>query len=475
MEKLPKLTFDQDPLKESLGEAPAVLAKRKPVDPAPWCPTSEEQKDPSCNPDFPKTITYKDILTAYRAISEEIPRTPLVRSKCCAEFDMEIFYKVEIFYQTGSYNERKAFYALSVLNEDEKCHGVITASLGNWALALAFYGQRLGIPVTVVLPSTTPVYVVGKCHELGAFVVSYGETLDDARRQAFVMLKKRGQVYINGYDNPNVIAASASIGIEILEQLPETDAIIVPVGGGGLLAGISAAVKHIKPGILVYGVQTKTSSSFYNAMEKGRPYQTVVTRNLATSLIVPTAGYNAFHTARGLIDKMVLVNDDCISRAMLHLVEEEKLIVEGAGAASLATFMSMPNILPELRKKTVVCVLTGGNIDTLILPRCLERAKIIEGRIVKLSVRLSLDEPWEHLKVLSMIANVGANVIQYLSEKPLLDDDFDKTYLKVLCETRDIGHACTLKRVMERLFPNKCQFYEEPYRPVPICACFPRR
>ncbi|XP_047512267.1 L-threonine dehydratase catabolic TdcB-like isoform X2 [Pieris napi] len=422
MEKLPKLKFEQEPLKESLGEAPAVLAKRKPVCPTPWCPTSEEQIDPSCDPDFPKTITYKDILTAYRAISEEIPRTPLVRSKCCAKFDMEIFYKVEIFYQTGSCNERKAFYALSVLNEDEKCHGVITASLGNWALALAFYGQRLGIPVTVVLPSTTPVYVVGKCHELGAFVVSYGETLDDARRQAFVMLKKRGQVYINGYDNPNVIAASGSIGIEILEQLPETDAIIVPVGGGGLLAGISAAVKHIKPGILVY----------------------------------------------------VLVNDDCISRAMLHLVEEEKLIVEGAGAASLAAFMSMPNILPELKKKTVVCVLTGGNIDTLILPRCLERAKIIEGRIVKLSVRLSLDEPWEHLKVLSMIANVGANVIQYLSEKPLLDDDFDKSYLKVLCETRDIGHACTLKRVMERLFPNKCQFYEEPYCPVPICACFPR-
>ncbi|CAK1550493.1 unnamed protein product [Leptosia nina] len=412
--------MNEEPKAESLGQAPAILAQRKKVPQIePWCPEPTDiQIDPFCDPYNPKQISYRDIVKATETISQEINKSPLWRSKRCADFGMELYYKIEIFYPTGSYSERKAFYALSMLNEDDRNRGVITASLGNWATALAYYGQRLNISVTVVLPSSTPTSVVGKCHEFGAFVVSYGKNLDEARRQAFVI-----------YDHPDVIAASGSIGIEILNQLPQVDAIVVPVGGGGLLAGIAAAVKHIKPDILVYGVQTRNSRSFFKAMESGQPEQTVVKRQLATSLMMPTAGYNAYNTAKNKLDKMVLVNDDWISLAMLHLFEEEKIVVEGAAAAGLAAFMSIPDILPELKEKTVVCILTGGNVDSIILPRCLERAKAIEGRIIELSVLVATENNQEHLKVLSMIANVGANIIYYNSEKSLLqDNDYDRNY-----------------------------------------------
>ncbi|XP_038206896.1 L-threonine ammonia-lyase-like [Zerene cesonia] len=478
MHKAAKDIKEQEAQKESLGEAPGVLAKRNIVQPVPWCPSPPADNadiDPSCDPDNPRKISYNDISKANALIHEEISETPLLRSKSCKQFEMEVYYKLEIFHQTGSFNERKAFYALSMLSEEQRSRGVITASLGNWALALAYYGQRLKIPVTVVLPSNSSIIYVGRCHELGAFVVSYGENLDEARGQAFIMLKKRGQVYINGYDHPHVIAASGSIGVEILRQLPQADVIMAPVGGGGLLAGVAAAVKHMKPEILVYGIESNKSRSFFKAMENDGPQKTAVTRGLATSLAVPIAGYNAYHTAKPLVDKLVLVDDDWIARAILHLAEEEKLVVEGAAAASLGAFMAIPDVLPELRRKSVVCILTGGNIETITLSRCLERAKAIEGRIIKLSVRVHTNDPHEHLRVLSMIANVGGNIINYLAEKAMPEEDeYDINYLKILCETKGIEHACTLKRVMERLFPNQCKFLEEPFSPIPICACFPR-
>ncbi|XP_045502568.1 L-threonine ammonia-lyase-like [Colias croceus] len=478
MHKAAKEMNEQETKKDCLGEAPGVLAKRNIVQPVPWCPlpvADNTDIDPSCDPDNPRKITYKDVSKANALIKEEFSETPLLRSKCCKQFQMDFYYKLEVFHHTGSYNERKAFYALSMLNEEQRSRGVITASLGNWALALAYYGQRLKIPVTVVLPSNSSIIYVGRCHELGAFVVSFGENLDEAKGQAFVMLKKRGQVYINGYDHPNVIAASGSIGIEILRQLPQTDAIIAPVGGGGLLAGVAAAVKHIKPEILVYGIESNRARSFFKAMENDGPQKTPVTRGLATSLAVPIVGYNAYHTAKSLVDKLVLVDDDWIARAILHLAEEEKLVVEGAAAASLGAFMALPDVLPELRHKSIVCILTGGNIETMTLSRCLERAKAIEGRIIKLSVRVPANDPHEHLRVLSMIANVGGNIINYLSEKAMPEEDeYGINYVKILCETKGIEHACTIKRVLERLFPNQCKFVEEPYSPVPICACFPR-
>ncbi|KAI8424962.1 hypothetical protein MSG28_006867 [Choristoneura fumiferana] len=282
-------------VKAPLGQSPATLANREFVKPSHWCP----------------------------------------RSKWCKELKMELYHKNEICHRSGSFNERGALYCLLMLTPEQKQAGVVTASTGNWAMALAHQGQKLGVPVTVVIPARTQPYTGERCAECGATVVRHGNDMAEAKRQA--------------YDHPHAIAAAGAIGKEILDQLPETDVILVPVGGGGLLAGIAVAAKHIKPEVLIY---SDKCCSFFKALENEQPYKTAVSRCLAESLAVPTVGFNAFHTARSLIDKMILVDDDWIARAMLHLTEQEKLVVEGAGAVGLAALLAVPQILPELRGKT---------------------------------------------------------------------------------------------------------------------------
>ncbi|KAJ0173577.1 hypothetical protein K1T71_010726 [Dendrolimus kikuchii] len=453
--------------REPLGESPAVLAKRDFVRPSPWCPKTNLEFDPWCDPDNPKTVTYKDILNATSVVNEYIPPSPLKRSKCCVQFEMELNYKFEIFHNTGSFKDRGALYALSTLNKEQRQNGVLTASTGNWALALAFRGQQLGIPVTVVLPVNTMHSVIQRCQHYEATVILFGGDLSESTRKAFLMIYEGSTfTFINGYDHPHIIAANGSIGLEILNQLPQTDVIIVPIGGGGLIAGIAAAIKKIKPKVLIYGVEANKCCCFFKAMENERPYKTAVTESLAASLAVPTAGCNSFHTSKSLIDKMVLVDEDWIARAILHMVEEEKIALEGAGVISLAALFAVPNVLTELRGKTVVCIISGATIDSFALPRCFERAKAIEGRLIKLTLS----------KVLSIVSNVGCNVLQAYKDKSWLEEnDFYTIRFTIICETLGLGHACTLKRVMEKLFPNICNFLEEPFSPIPICACYPRR
>ncbi|XP_059053346.1 L-threonine ammonia-lyase-like isoform X2 [Achroia grisella] len=408
----------------SLGIAPGALVNRDSAKRNIWCPKPEIEFDSWCNPNNPKLITYKEISKAMNVLREHFPVTPLLRSRCCVQFGLEVNYKLEIFHRTGSFNERGALYTLLMLKENQRKFGVITASTGSWAMALAYYGHKLDIPVTTVLPLYTLINVVEMCKGYGATVILNGKSLAEAKNQAFIVRAESGATYLNSYDHPYAIAAAGSIGVEIMEQLPQTDAILIPVGGGGLLAGISTAVKHIKPEVLIY----------------------------------------------------VLVNDDWISRAVLHLTEEERFVADGAGATSLSALFGLPNILPELRGKTVVCVISGGNIDTDTLPRCIERAKAVEGRIIKMTVTLPADETTEQLKIFSTIANLGCNVRQYYTEHAwLTENDFYTIYLTLTCETRDIKHACTLKRVMERLFPNMCHFLEEPFSPIPICSCFAKK
>ncbi|KAG6455494.1 hypothetical protein O3G_MSEX009234 [Manduca sexta] len=390
---------------------------------------------------------------------------------------MELHYKFELFHQTGSFHERSALYSLKMLDERQRAAGVITASLGNWAQALAYYGKRLGIPVTVVLPVHTMPDITKKCEDFGAQVILRGNDFGEAKRQAFQIISNgKNCSYINGYDHPNVITGAGTIGLEILEQLPGTQVILVPVGGGGLIAGIATAVKQLRPEILIYGIQSDKCGSFYKAMENNRPINTSVNHGLAESLAIPLVGYNAFHSAHHLVDKMVLVNDDSLTRAILHLAEEEKVITEGAGAISVAALLAAPNILPELQNKTVVCVITGGNINHIILTRCLDRAKAIEGRLIKITIKLATEDSKGHAKILRIIASMSCNILQSYRESGwLIEDRFYTTYLILICETRGIQHACSVKRVLNTLFPDLCQFEEEPFNPVEACCCFPKR
>ncbi|KAJ2953369.1 hypothetical protein O0L34_g959 [Tuta absoluta] len=371
----------------SMGNTPASLLHRTEIKNDSLCPKKNVEFDPYCDPINPKTITYKEIKKALQVISEEIPKSPLRQSMYSEDFGVNLYYKLETFSTTGSFSERGALNVLLSLTPDQQRVGVISASLGNFGMALAYHAKKLGIIARIVFPDTTPAFFPNKCKEYGANVIMSGANLTEARHKAFLLANEWEVTFINGYDHPAVIAGSGTIGMEIMEDLPEVDAILVPIGGGGLIAGVAEAVKHVNPDILIYGVEPVNCCCFFKAMENDDEYETEVGSGVAEMLGVPTAGCNAFHTAKSLINKMILVDEDWIARAVCHMAEHEKLVVEGAGATSLSVLFAMPNLLPELENKTVVCILTGSNISHLMqIPRCMDRARAIDGRLLKLTV-----------------------------------------------------------------------------------------
>ncbi|KAJ8723861.1 hypothetical protein PYW07_007841 [Mythimna separata] len=428
------------------------------------------------DPKNPKTIDYNHVKKANDMLKHFVHATPLLKSKFCKKFKMSLHFKIETRHITGSFHERSAMYALIQLSPEQRLYGVFTASVGNWAMALARQGQVYKVRVTVVLPEHTRQSVVDRCQDYGATVVLSGDNVEEARTRAFKLIAEQGRVgtYLNGYDHPNVIAAAGCIGVEILKQLPETDVIIVPVGGGGLIAGIASYVKHVKPNVLIYGAEPGKSCCFAKALDNERPYKTAAERGLAASLTVPKAGENAFHTARSLIDKMVLVHDDWTARAILHLIEEEGIVAEGAGAISLGALLNIPNILPELKHKKVVCVVSGANIDTWHLRRAIDYGKAAEGRMFTMTLRSTLGREDPRNKILRVIKYLQANVITTGVEQEWLDDSkLLDTYISVVCETKNFIQANTIKNLIVKFFPNVCEFTDDTFSLRNKCFCFP--
>ncbi|KAI5633016.1 pyridoxal-phosphate dependent enzyme domain-containing protein [Phthorimaea operculella] len=461
----------------SMGNTPASLLHRTQDKKDSMCPPVNLEFDPYCDPSNPKTITYKDIRKALEGISETIPKSPLRQSNHSEDFGVQLYYKMELFNTTRSFNERGALNALLSLTPDQRLPGVICASLGNFGLALAYHARRLGILARIVFPENTPALFPDKCKEYGVTVIMSGANLTEARRKALHLAYEWEVTFINGYDHPAVIAGSGTLGMEIIEDLPEVNAILVPIGGGGLIAGVAEAVKHANPDVLIYGVEPVKCCCFFKAMENDEEFETEVGDGVAAMLGVPTAGTNAFHTAKSMISKLVLVDDDWIARAVNHMAEEERLVVEGAGATALGALFAMPDLMPELKNKTVVCILTGSNISHVMqIPRCMERTRAIDGRLIKLTMNMNADDTAYRCHVMSMISNVGCNVIQsHVEPAWITHNDLWRIKLHLIVETRDIQHACHLKRVMTKLFPNDCDFMEEPFSPVPVCVCYPKK
>ncbi|XP_035449930.1 L-threonine dehydratase catabolic TdcB-like [Spodoptera frugiperda] len=466
--------------KETLGLSPAVLGKRDFVKKDYWCPSpSSNDFDPYSDPFNPKTVNYSQVVKADEIIKESIPSTPLLKSKCCDMFGMDLYFKIETGSRTGCFHERSALYALLMLTPEERKGGVFTASVGNWAMSLAYQGQILRVNVTVVLPAHTQLSIISHCQDYGANVVLHGKTVFEARKRAFKIIHDQGGhgVYISGYDHPNVIAAAGSIGIEILDQLPDTEAILVPIGGGGLIAGIAAFVKHVKPNVLIYGIEPGKSCSFAKAMQNESPYKIEAEMGLAASLTIPKVGDNAFHTARSLIDKMVLIHDDFTARAIVHLIEMEKIIAEGAGAISLGALMCMPDILPELQGKKVVTIVTGGNIDLWPLKRAMIQGKAVEHRVVPINLVITprnTDLPSQAFRVLQ---EMDCNLLhcEFSGNHDWMEENkFMQHSLTIICETKGHKHACLMRHVMEKLFPGQCEFDSEVFKPIVICSCFPK-
>ncbi|CAI2340924.1 unnamed protein product [Caenorhabditis sp. 36 PRJEB53466] len=393
--------------------------------------------DPDCDPENPKKVTFSEISSAAFNIKNGVQRTPCVRSlQLSTKFEMDLFFKKEYLQVTGSFKERGARYALSKLSAELRRKGVIAASAGNHALALSYHGQQMNVPVTVVMPVIAPLMKIQFCRSLGATVILKGESIAVAKEFALRHAKENNLKYINGYDAIDILAGQGTIGLEILEQVPDVDTILVPVGGGGLIAGIAVAVKTLKPDVLIYGIEAETCPSFTEAYEAGHVVSAITKASLADGLAVPTVGGNSLETAKGLIDKVITVKEESIALSILRLLEVEK-----AGK------------VPELKGKKVVSILSGGNIDTTVLGRSIERGLAVDGRLVRLEVVVS-DRPGGIAELTTTIAHLGASIKDIFHERAWISTDVFHVKVKVVAETRGKEHVEEIETALKKIYDN---------------------
>ncbi|ETV85030.1 threonine ammonia-lyase [Aphanomyces astaci] len=393
-------------------------------------------------------VTFEDISTATYRVREGIQHTSCNYSAFLSKrMGYELFLKKDYRQMTGSFKERGARNALMLLTPEQKLRGVIAASAGNHALALAYHGRMLGIPVTCIMPTIAPLAKVKGCQELGARVILYGAHILEAKTKADEFVDSEDLVYINGFDHPNIIAGAGTMGIEILNQVPKADAIIVPVGGGGLIAGIALAVKTLNPAIQVIGVEPENCASFTAALAAGYPVDTTNKPTLADGLAVPKVGANAFEVAAPLIDRMVTVSEKAIALSVLRLCELEKVVVEGGGAASLAALID--DKLPDLRGKRIVMPLCGGNIDTSVLGRVIERGMAADGRLVRFVATVP-DRPGGIAGLATMLSEVGVSVKDIYHERAWLHSSVSMVQVKCVVETSSYEHGMELKARLEQ-------------------------
>jgi len=339
----------------------------------------------------------------------------------------------------------RSLNALLTLEPAARASGVIAASAGNHALALAYHGQRLGIKVTVVMPTIAPITKVQNCRDLGAEVVVAGAHIGEARERAFAMAAESGASYINGFDHPAIIAGAGTMGIEIAEQCPNADAVIVPVGGAGLIAGVGIALKALLPSALVVGAEPINCPSLTAALAAGRPVTVPAHPTLADGLMVPCVGTNAFALAARHVDTCVQAGEKHIALAMLRLLECEKLVVEGGGATGLAALLA--GALPQLKGKRVVLPLCGGNVDTPVLGRVLERALAADDRLIRFEALVS-DRPGGVAALTKVLADAGVSIKDIFHERAWVSSDAWSVRVKVIVETAD---AAAGERMFELL------------------------
>ena len=389
------------------------------------------------------SVSFPHIQAAAGRIAGQVVPSPCPLSIPLSEATgMKIFCKLEYLQRTGSFKERGSRNALAQLPAKQKRLGVIAASAGNHALGLAYHGQLLKIPVTVVMPKFAPLTKVQNCRRLGAKVILHGADLGEARTCADEIAAEKNQAYINGFDHPAIIAGQGTLGLEIAQQVPDADAVIVPVGGAGLIAGVALAMKKLKPKVQIIGVEPERAASLSAALRAGKPVHIDLKPTLADGLAVTQVGEHAFQIARDLVDKVVLVGEHEIALAILRLLELEKAVVEGAGAAPLAACLA--GFLPELKGKNVVFPLSGGNIDTPILGRVLERGLASDGRLHRFTATIS-DRPGGLARFAGLLADEGASILEIAHDRAFASEDITTVSVHCVVETRDAAHVAALR------------------------------
>jgi threonine dehydratase len=390
------------------------------------------------------SITLDDVLAARSRIAGGVALSPCPESIQLSEVcGARVFCKLDYLQRTGSFKERGARNALLLLNDEQRRQGVIAASAGNHALGLAYHGHLLSICVTVVMPKFAPLIKLATCRRLGANVVLHGETFREAVEHAHVLERQRNLTYIHGFDDPAIIAGQGTLGLEILDQVPEVEAIVLPIGGGGLAAGVSVAVKALRPEVQVFGVEPDQMPTFTAALAAGHPVDIPLRPTLADGLAVGRIGARSFALAAPLVDRVVTVSEEQFSLAILRLAELEKSVVEGAGSAPLAACLA--GRLPELAGRCVVLVLTGGNIDLAVLGRVIEHGLVVDGRLCRFTATIS-DRPGGLARLAQQIATAGASVKEITHDRAFCGPDVSAVSVLCTVETADHQHIADLYR-----------------------------
>jgi threonine dehydratase len=393
-------------------------------------------------------VTLSDIRAAQRRIAGGVTVTPCPPSIPLSEITgARIFCKLDNFQRTGSFKERGARNALLRLSAAQKKRGVIAASAGNHALGLAYHGKLLGVPVTVVMPDYAPLIKITTCEKLGARVLIHGCDFRAARAEADRLVAAEGLAYIHGFDDPDIIAGQGTLALEVLRQVPDIDAIVCPIGGGGLIAGVAVAVKALRPRVKVIGVESAHTGNFAAALRAGRPVNVPRRATLADGLATLTVGANAFALARARVDEVVSVAEEWIALAILRMLELEKTVVEGAAVVPLAALMA--GKLPRLRGKRVVLVTCGGNIDPAILSRVIEKGLVHDGRLTRFTARIS-DRPGGLAELSRAIAAAGASIKDIAHDRAFSGADVSAVNVVCTVETRDRAHVAALHRALRR-------------------------
>lgn len=384
--------------------------------------------------------TLEKIKDASKVLSEIIRPTSLIYSPKIAP-DCHLYLKPENLQVTGSFKVRGAYYKISRLSEEEKAKGVIACSAGNHAQGVALAATKRGIKSLICLPDGAPISKVEATKGYGADICLVKGVYDNAYQKALELKMQHGYTFIHPFDDDDVIAGQGTIGLEILEELPDADAVIVPIGGGGLIAGVASAVKAINPKCKVYGVQAAGAPSMFNSIHSHAIETLPNVSTIADGIAVKTPGQHTFEICEECVDEIVTVTDDEISTAILALIEEQKLIAEGAGAVSVAA--AMFGKVPVKGKK-VVCVVSGGNIDVTILSRVINRGLLNTGRSADITIELT-DKPGQLSEVSKIIAEKGGNVVSIYHDRGDLDVEITGCYLRIVLETKDFTHIREIK------------------------------
>lgn len=395
----------------------------------------------------PGAATFAGIESARARLRGQIRETPVFPSPGLSRVSgADVHLKHEYQQVTGSFKERGACNKLLLLSGAERERGVVAASAGNHALGLAYHGQRLGVPVRVLMPRFAPIVKVAQCRAYGATVELFGDDFDQARAEAVERARREQLTLVQGFDDPRVIEGQGTVGLELLEALPDIDVLVVPAGGGGLLAGVALAVKSRRPQVEVVGVESAHAPTVSAALAAGKPVPVRVKPGLADGLAVARVGEHCFPVIRELVSRVECVDESEIGAAIVRLMEVEKAVVEGAGAVGVAWITRRP---AELAGRRVLVIASGGNIDLNVASRVIERGLAAAGRLCRVSVQLS-DTPGALAGLLALVASTEANLVQVDHDRNFAPADVTWVNVSLVLETRDQDHIDRVRQTLAR-------------------------